>query len=210
MWRAFYPPLIARRVERLKCLNMERERVMEQYLEERAALERKYSDLWKPIYEERGNVVAGCLDNEIERIHKEGGGKKEEERSKRDDGGGDAGEGEEMEGPKSMEDASNNNNKYVTISSRGTTNTNAKSAKDDDNEEGAHGVKNSVLGMRNRTHGGRSLINNGELRGLSRASHGRYLSKLWGRHQIRITFHFWYQDQRIIYGWIIDQEIWGT
>ena len=35
------PPLVARIVERLKCLNTERERerVMEKYLEERAALE---------------------------------------------------------------------------------------------------------------------------------------------------------------------------
>ena len=72
-------PLVACRVEHLKCLNSERERVMDIYLEERAALEMKYSDLCKPLYEERVNVVAGCLDDEIERIHKEGGGKKEEE-----------------------------------------------------------------------------------------------------------------------------------
>ena len=54
----------------------ERERVMEQYLEERAALEMKYSDLCKPLYEERGDVVSGCLDDKIERIHNEVGGKK--------------------------------------------------------------------------------------------------------------------------------------
>ena len=35
------PPLVARRVKRLKCLNTERERVMERYMEERAALEMK-------------------------------------------------------------------------------------------------------------------------------------------------------------------------
>ena len=35
------PPPVARRVERLKCLNTGRERVMEKYLEERAALEKK-------------------------------------------------------------------------------------------------------------------------------------------------------------------------
>ena len=39
------PPLVARRVKRLKRLNTERERVMERYLEERAALEMKYLDL---------------------------------------------------------------------------------------------------------------------------------------------------------------------
>ena len=39
----------------------------------------KYSYLCKPIYEERGNVVAGHLDDKIERVHKELGGEKEEE-----------------------------------------------------------------------------------------------------------------------------------
>ena len=72
----FLPPLVARRVERLKFLSTERERVMEQHLEERAALEMKYSDLCKPLYKEIGNVVAGLLDYEIKRIHKEGGGRK--------------------------------------------------------------------------------------------------------------------------------------
>ena len=38
------PPLIVRRVERLKYINTDRERVMEQYLEERAALEMTYLD----------------------------------------------------------------------------------------------------------------------------------------------------------------------
>ena len=42
------PSLVACRVEHLKRLNTGRERVMEQYLEERAALEMKYSDLCKP------------------------------------------------------------------------------------------------------------------------------------------------------------------
>ena len=66
-------PLVARIVERLKRLNTEKERVTEEYLEERAAPEMKYLDICKPLYEERGNVVAGRLDDEIERIHKEGG-----------------------------------------------------------------------------------------------------------------------------------------
>ena len=70
------PPLVACRVECLKCLNTERERVMERYLEERSALEAKYLDLCKPLYEERGNVVSGRLDVKIKIIHKEGGGKK--------------------------------------------------------------------------------------------------------------------------------------
>ena len=83
------PPLVVSRVERLKCLNTERERVMERYLEERAALKMKYFDICKPLYEERGNVVTGCLDDDIERVNKEGGGEKEEEVSKGDgDGNG--------------------------------------------------------------------------------------------------------------------------
>ena len=58
---------------------------MERYLEERAALEMKYLDLCKPLYEERGNVVSGCLDDEIERIHMEGGGDPEVKDSNDDD-----------------------------------------------------------------------------------------------------------------------------
>ena len=47
------------------------------------------------------------MDDEIERIHKEGGGENEEEGSKGDDesGDGNAGEGEEREGEVSLEDA---------------------------------------------------------------------------------------------------------
>ena len=69
------PLLETRRVERLKCFNTERERAMEKNLEERAALEMKYSDLCKTLYKERGNVVAGCLDDKTENIHKEEGGR---------------------------------------------------------------------------------------------------------------------------------------
>ena len=72
------PPPLSRRFERLRCLNMERDRVMEQYLEETAVLETKISNLCKPLYEEIGNVVAGRLDYETKRIHKEEGGEKEE------------------------------------------------------------------------------------------------------------------------------------
>ena len=49
----------------------ERERVKKQYLEERAVLETKFSDLCQPLYKDIGNVVAGRLDDKIERIHKE-------------------------------------------------------------------------------------------------------------------------------------------
>ena len=134
------PPLVARRVERLKFINTERERVMERYMEERAALETKYLDICKPLYEERGNVVAGRLYDKIERIHKERGGKKEEDGSKGDDDGGNngAGEGEKREGDASLEDASDNDYIYGAIASgKGTTTTNSKdNAKDDDEKEG--------------------------------------------------------------------------
>ena len=76
-------------------------------MEERAALEKKYSDLCKPIYEERGSVIAGSFDDRIMRIHKVGGGKKEEEAGSKGDNGDkdNAGEGEEREGSTSLEDA---------------------------------------------------------------------------------------------------------
>ena len=67
---------------------------MGRYLEKREALEMKYLDLCKPLYKERGNVVSGRLDDDIERINKDGGGEKEEEGSKGDDNGRDNDEGE--------------------------------------------------------------------------------------------------------------------
>ena len=58
----------------------------------------KYSDLCKPLYKDRGNVVAVSLYDELERIHKEGGGKKEEEGSKVDDNNDVGGGSEEGRG----------------------------------------------------------------------------------------------------------------
>ena len=96
-------------------------------MEERAALETKYSDICKPLYKKRGNFVAIPLDDKIEEIHKEGGGKNEEERSKGDNDDDDAGEGEERERDTCLEDVSNNDKIYGAIASRqGTTTTNTK------------------------------------------------------------------------------------
>ena len=83
-------------------------------------------------------VVVLPLDDDIERIPKEGGDEKEEEGSKRDykNGDNDAGEGEEREGAASLEDAFDNNEIYGAIAYRCTTTTNAKVAKDEDIEEG--------------------------------------------------------------------------
>ena len=66
-------------------------------------------------------------------------GKKEGEGSKGGDDGdnNNAGEGEEMEGAIYLEDASYDDDIYSAIASgQGTTTTNAKYAKDDDDEEG--------------------------------------------------------------------------
>ena len=84
-------------------------------MEERAALEMKYSDLCKPIYKERRNVVAGRLDDEIQRIHKQVGGQKEEDGSQGYVSDKDGREGKEMEGTPSLEDAPNNNKIYGDI-----------------------------------------------------------------------------------------------
>ena len=51
-------------------------------------------DICKPQYEEGGNVVARRLDDETEKIHKEGRGEKEEEGPKGYNAGGDKKEGE--------------------------------------------------------------------------------------------------------------------
>ena len=113
---------------------------MKQYMEERVALETKYSDLCKPLYEEILDIVAGRLDDYIKRINKQLGGEKEEEWSKRDDDSdnNDAGEVEEREGNASLEDASNNKKIYGDIVSIGTNTTNAKDdSKDDEDEEGS-------------------------------------------------------------------------
>ena len=98
-----------------------------------------YSDLCKPLYDEIGNVLAGRLDHEIERINKEGGGKREDEGSKGDDdcSDDDAGEGEDREGAECLEDASDVDKIYGAIASgQGNTITNTKADKDNDDEEG--------------------------------------------------------------------------
>ena len=79
------------------------------------------------------------MDDEIERIHKEGRSEKEREGSKGDDGGEDdnAREIEEREGAASLEDVSDDNEIYGAIDSgQGTTTTNSKAAKDYDDKEG--------------------------------------------------------------------------
>jgi len=62
---ASLPPYVVERVETLKELNEQRDKIMEQYLEERAALEAKYHFLCEPLYAECANVVKGLCDEEI-------------------------------------------------------------------------------------------------------------------------------------------------
>jgi nucleosome assembly protein 1-like 1 len=59
------PKSVRHRVEKLKELNGKRDEIMEDYLKERAALEKKFSDLCKPLYDERGDIIAGKKDEEI-------------------------------------------------------------------------------------------------------------------------------------------------
>lgn len=60
------PPLLLARVQSLQELNTQRDSIMEQYLQERAALEVKYRTLCEPLYEQRAKVVRGDCDGEIQ------------------------------------------------------------------------------------------------------------------------------------------------
>ncbi len=59
------PKAVRHRVEFMKQLNEKRDKIMEGYLAERAALEKKYSDLCKPLYEERAKIIVGEKDEDI-------------------------------------------------------------------------------------------------------------------------------------------------
>ena len=68
------PPSIHPRIAKLKSLNEDRTKLMEEYLVERSKLEAKYNDLMKPLYEKRREVVVGALDEEIAANNNNGGG----------------------------------------------------------------------------------------------------------------------------------------
>jgi len=59
------PPVIIARVGELTSLNTQRDDIMEQYLQERAALEQKYKGLCQPIYQQRAQIIAGAMDDQI-------------------------------------------------------------------------------------------------------------------------------------------------
>lgn len=59
------PPYVAKRVEKLKELHEKREEIMVDYLAERAKLEQKFQELFKPLYKSRAEIIQGDRDEEI-------------------------------------------------------------------------------------------------------------------------------------------------
>ena len=59
------PPYVVQRVNKLKELHAQKENIMEEYLNDRAALEQKYHTLCAPLYLHRNNVINGIMDEEI-------------------------------------------------------------------------------------------------------------------------------------------------
>eukprot|EP00522_Entomoneis_paludosa_P003328 CAMPEP_0172471326 /NCGR_PEP_ID=MMETSP1065-20121228/67760_1 /TAXON_ID=265537 /ORGANISM="Amphiprora paludosa, Strain CCMP125" /LENGTH=361 /DNA_ID=CAMNT_0013229421 /DNA_START=963 /DNA_END=2048 /DNA_ORIENTATION=- len=59
------PEYVVKRVEKIKELSSARDAIMEQYLTERAELEKRFAGLVKPIYNERHLVVCGEKDQDI-------------------------------------------------------------------------------------------------------------------------------------------------
>ena len=61
------PNCVRHRVEKMKELNLKRDAMMEEYLDERAKLEKKYADLCQPLYEERSQIIIGKRDGDIKK-----------------------------------------------------------------------------------------------------------------------------------------------
>lgn len=59
------PIYLQHRIDKLTELHEEREKTMKEYLKERAALEAKYHELTKPLYDKRADIIIGKLDEEI-------------------------------------------------------------------------------------------------------------------------------------------------
>jgi nucleosome assembly protein 1-like 1 len=59
------PASVRARVETLKEMNAQRDTIMDEYLKERAVLEKKYADLCKPLFAQRAEVICGKKDEEI-------------------------------------------------------------------------------------------------------------------------------------------------
>jgi nucleosome assembly protein 1-like 1 len=59
------PVHVIPRVAKLQSLDDEREKIMEEYMVERAALEQKYASRFQPLYETRAKIIKGDMDDEI-------------------------------------------------------------------------------------------------------------------------------------------------
>mmetsp|Transcript_8773 Transcript_8773/g.11647 ORF Transcript_8773/g.11647 Transcript_8773/m.11647 type:complete len:331 (+) Transcript_8773:119-1111(+) len=59
------PGYVVKRVEKLKDISTSRDSIMEQYMIERAALEHKFADMVKPMYDERRAIISGEQDDAI-------------------------------------------------------------------------------------------------------------------------------------------------
>jgi nucleosome assembly protein 1-like 1 len=68
---AHLPPYVLPRVDKLRKLNDQRDEIMETYLLERAALEKKFEQLYQPMYLERAKIINGEKDDEIEQEAKQ-------------------------------------------------------------------------------------------------------------------------------------------
>jgi nucleosome assembly protein 1-like 1 len=62
---AHLPDYVLARVEQLQVLHATRESLVSDYQKERAALEKKYESIFKPLYADRAAIVQGHKDNEI-------------------------------------------------------------------------------------------------------------------------------------------------
>jgi nucleosome assembly protein 1-like 1 len=75
------PECVKHRVDKLKELDEEREKIMKEYLVERAKLEAKYHASTKPLYKKRTDIILGKMDEEIAKEH-EGEGSEEGDKTK--------------------------------------------------------------------------------------------------------------------------------
>ena len=67
---AHLPAYVINRVEKLEELDSSRATIMEEYLAERSALEKKFEERLKPLYAERAAIVRGSQDGAIAKVTK--------------------------------------------------------------------------------------------------------------------------------------------
>ncbi|XP_047334031.1 nucleosome assembly protein 1;2-like [Impatiens glandulifera] len=69
------PVVVRKRVRALRAIQTEHDKLADKYFEEKETLEKKYQELFKPLYDERYNIVNGIIEIEkvIKMSLKEGG-----------------------------------------------------------------------------------------------------------------------------------------